>query len=93
MSSRNISFSFVCYNNLREVVACNKKIIFVYEYCLSKVQLLQIAPEEKSVIVNLHNWNGSSCISREAYEVASEMGITLLTMDDFYGYVNRIKNS
>lgn len=93
MSSRNISFSFVCYNNLREVVACNKKIIFVYEYCLSKVQLLQIAAEEKSVIVNLHNWNGSSCISREAYEVASEMGITLLTMDDFYGYVNRIKNS
>lgn len=93
MKSRNVNFEIVCYNNLREVIACNKKMIFVYEYCLSKVQLLQLAPEEKSVIVNLHNWNGSSCISSEAYEIASTMEITLLTMDDFYGYVNRIKNS
>lgn len=92
MKSRSISFEFACYNNLREVITCNIKMIFVYEYCLSKVQLLQLAPEEKSVIVNLHNWNGSSCISTEAYEIASAMDITLLTMDDFYGYVNRIKN-
>lgn len=33
IQDRDISFSFVCYNNLREVVVCNKKIIFVYEYC------------------------------------------------------------
>ena len=74
-------------------MVCNKKMIFIYEYCLSKAQLLQLAPEEKSVIVNLHNWNGRGCISREAYEIASAMGINLLTMDDFYGYINRIKNS
>lgn len=91
MKSRGIDFEFICCNNLREVMAYKTKLIFVYEYCLSKVELLQLLPEEESVIINLHNWNGSCCISKEAYELAETMGISLLTMDDFYGYVNRIK--
>lgn len=93
MRSRGVDFEFIYNDNLREILVCNKRMLFVYEYCLSKAHLLYLAPEEKSVIVNLHNWNGCCCISREAYEVASALGITLLTMDDFYVYINRIKNS
>ena len=44
--------------------------------------------EENTVIINLHNWNGASCISKQAYELASKMKVKLLTRDDFYEYIN-----
>lgn len=47
-------------------------MIFVYEYCLGQVKLMEMLPEEDTVIVNLHNWNGESCISRQAYERAEK---------------------
>ena len=92
LKSQKIDFKFLSYNNLREISANGVKIIFVYEYCLSKVDLLQLAPEENNVIVNLHNWNGVGCISNEAYKLSEEMNVTLLTMDKFYEYINKIKH-
>ena len=65
-------------------------MIFVYEYCLGQVKLMEMLPEEDTVIVNLHNWNGESCISRQAYERAEKMNVKLLTMDAFYEYVQEI---
>ena len=65
-------------------------MIFVYDYCLSDVALRTMCPEKGSVIVNLHNWNGHSCISNEAYKTAEQMAVTLLTMDAFYGYIDEI---
>ena len=50
-----------------------------------------MVPEENTVIVNLHNWNGESCISREAYEEAAQMKVTLLTMNAFYEFITTIK--
>lgn len=91
IKSKGLSFDFIDLKNLKEVIVNDVKIIFLYEYCLSKVQLLQLSPEEKSVILNLHNWNGESCISAEAYELADEMEVTLLTVGEFYGYINSIK--
>lgn len=91
IKSRKICYKFLNYNNLREIDINNTKMIFVYEYCLSKAFLLQMSPEENSVIVNLHNWNGKSCISKEAYDLSVNINITLLTMEDFYGYINGIK--
>ena len=44
-------------------------------------------PEEDTVIVNLHNWNGESCISSEAYDLAEKLDVTLLTMDAYYDFV------
>ena len=90
INSRKVTFEFLKYNNLREVLINNIKIIFVYEYCLSKVSLMQLSPEANSVIVNLHNWNASSCISKEAYDFSKVMKVTLLTMDDFYEYINTL---
>lgn len=90
MKSRRVDFKFLNYNNLREIDVNGVKLIFVYEYCLSKVELLQLLPEENTVIVNLHNWNGSSCISSQAYELAEEMNLTLLTMKGFYNYIRGI---
>lgn len=66
-------------------------MIFIYNYCLSKVDLMKLTPSENSILVNLHNWNGKGCISSEAYALADEMAVTLLTMDKFYVYVNRLK--
>lgn len=91
INSRKISFKFLNSNNLREVLVNGIKIIFIYEYCLSKVELMQLSPEVNCVIVNLHNWNGRSCISKEAYDLSNKMSVTLLTMDDFYGYINELK--
>ena len=68
-------------------------IIFVYEYCLSKVFLLSLSPVEQSVVVNLHGWNGELSISNEAYELADNLNVKLLTKDEFYGFVREIKKS
>lgn len=89
---KNVVFSFTDRFNLRQIEISGKTMIFVYEYCLSKVSLRELAPNEGSVVVNLHNWNGESCISDEAYQLAKEENVTLLTMNGFYGYINRIRN-
>lgn len=91
MNSKGISFEFDSFDNLREVTVCGIKMIFIYEYCLSEVELMQLAPEENSVVINLHNWNGESCISSQAYELSKTMNVELLTMKEYYRYVNRIK--
>lgn len=91
IKSRQISFKFLKNNNLREIEIKHNKMIFVYEYCLSKAFLSQLSPERNCIVVNLHNWNGKSCISKEAYELSRKIGIVLLTMDDFYEYINEIK--
>lgn len=92
ISYKKIDFKFVVYNNLRKITIGNTTIIFVYEYCLSKIGLLQIAPEENNVIVNLHNWNGSCCISQQAYELSDKLNVKLLDMEKFYEYINGIKH-
>lgn len=63
----------------------------MYEYCLSEAGLMNLAPEESSVIVNLHNWNGECCISKQAYELAEKMKVKLLDMNAFYEYINEIE--
>lgn len=90
ISRRNIRYSFIQPDNLREIAINGTKMIFVYEYCLSDVALRIMCPEKGCVIVNLHNWNGPSCISNEAYKTAEQMAVTLLTMDAFYEYINEI---
>lgn len=92
IKSRKIKYEFLDFNNLRTICINNTEIIFVYEYCLSKMFLSQLAPTENSVIVNLHNWNGKCCISKEAYEFSDKIKVKLLTMDAFYEYINEIKN-
>lgn len=77
--SRKVAYTFVHRNNFREIFINGTKMIFVYKYCLSETDLKQMLPDEKSVIVNLHNWNGSSCISSKAFEFANKIKVTLLT--------------
>lgn len=89
---KNVTFSSPDRFNLRKIEIDGKIMIFVYEYCLSKTALRELAPKEGSIVVNLHNWNGESCISYEAYQLAQKEKITLLTMDDFYEYINAIRD-
>lgn len=91
INSRKLQYNFLDDCNLREIVIHDKKIIFVYEYCLNQSDLMQLAPEENSIIVNLHNWNDICCISKQAYELANSMNVRLLTMNGFYKYINEIK--
>ena len=91
IQSRKVRYNFLSDSNLREISIKSIKLIFVYEYCLSQSNLKDISPEENSIIVNLHNWNGASCISKQAYELAGRMNVRLLTMDAFYEFINEIK--
>ena len=52
-----------------------------------------VVVEKNSIIVNLHNWNGESCISSQAYAEAKCMNVRLLTMKAFYGYINEIMST
>lgn len=90
--SRKVSFSFLSDGNIREIsIQQNTKMVFIYEYCLSESELMRLAPEENSIVVNLHNWNGEGCISSQAYMLAKRMNIRLLTMGAFYEYINELK--
>lgn len=89
--SKNIPFEFIRNDNLREIRIKGIKLIFIYEYCLSKATLFHMSPEEDSVVINLHNWNGSSCISHEAYEAAKDLNVSLMTMENFYGYIKQFQ--
>jgi hypothetical protein len=92
IKQRNLDFEFINYNNLRKVKIKNKIFIFVYEYCFSEVNLHELMPEENSIVVNLHNWNGYNCISYQAQILSKEIDVTLLTMTEFYSYINKLKN-
>ena len=91
LRSQNIDFTYANQDSLREIKINNINIVFVYEYCLSKEFLYRMAPKPNYVIVNLHNWNGTCCISKEALDSAEDFNVELLTMDEFYRYVNKIK--
>ena len=91
LRSRNINFTYVNQDSLREIKVNDINIVFVYEYCLSRTFLSNMSPKPNYVIVNLYNWNGSCCISREALNLADNFEVKLLTMDEFYGYINEIK--
>lgn len=97
---RQLYFNYNCFGSVKvrleslnfALKYISSKKFFVYEYCLSKIELLKLAPEENNVIVNLHNWNGSCCISQQAYELSEKLNIKLLDMENFYGYINKIKH-
>lgn len=90
LENNNIQFKIENFQNLSNVSIKGKSFRFIYAYCLSRVELISLAPQKDLIIVNLHSWNGESCISHEAYEQASIMNVKLLTMKAFYTYVNRL---
>ena len=90
LKSKKLRWRFTKPNNLREISVNGVNFIFIYEYCLSDATLLSMLPEENSVIVNLHNWNGRSCISEKAYTRAKEMKVTLMTTEEFRMYISEI---
>lgn len=89
--SQGGSFTFPDRRCLRVICKDDVKIEFVYKYCLSQADLHHMSPENKSMIVNLHNWNGESCISAEAYQFAKILDVELLTMEKFYIYARNAK--
>lgn len=93
LKDRGIKFSFYGKHNIHEINCLGYHIIYVYKYCLSRNDLEKMLPEGGTVIVNLHNWNGESCISREAYDFAEKIDVTLLTMEAYYDFIKtRRKN-
>lgn len=89
--SRKVGYTFAQEYNFREILINGTKMIFVYRYCLSEADLKQMLPDENTVIVNLHNWNGDSCISQKAREFAGKINVKLLTIEDFYVYINGLR--
>ena len=88
-----LKFDFISCDNLRQIVINRTTMYFVYEYCLSEVSLRTLCPKENSIVVNLHNWNGSGCISNDAYVFADKIKVKLFTMDDLYAYIQSIRHS
>ncbi|MFW2605872.1 HNH endonuclease signature motif containing protein [Aliarcobacter butzleri] len=91
LNNNRISFEIQDFADLSRVEVKGKSLKFIYEYCLSKDELISLAPERNLILVNLHNWNGSSCISAEAYSQAEIMDVELLTTDCFFDFVKKIK--
>lgn len=91
ISAKGLRFDFVQQTNLREIIIKNRKVVFVYEYCLGKAALMDLMPDENSIIVNLHNWNEASCIAQEGYDQAALMNVKLMKMTEFYSFIDGLK--
>jgi hypothetical protein len=91
LKSRGINFAYNNLGSLTRIKINNTDIVFVYQYCLSRVFLNKMLPKAGTIIVNLHNWNGKGCISKEAFASAKDFNVKLLTQDDFIKYVNSIR--
>lgn len=91
IKSNGIQYRFEEPDSIRKIIVNGKKIVFVYEYCLSRINIVELALSSGTIIVNLHNWNGEGCISKEAYSVAESMGIKLLTMERFYPFIRSLR--
>jgi len=89
ISDSGAKFRFIKSDNLREIIVNGKKITFIYEYCLSKAQLIELHPQRNSVYVNLNTWGGIN-ISNEAYKYASQIGVKLLDKKGLYAYIRKI---
>lgn len=89
MNNNNIQYAINNLPSLSDIVVREAPLKFIYKYCLSKAELISLAPQVGLVIVNLHNWNGEGCISQAAYVQAEIMNVKLLTMNSFYKYVHR----
>ncbi len=89
LNNNDIPFTIENLLNLSNIVINGKSLKFIYKYCLSKAELISLSPKKDLIIVNLHNWNGEGCISKEAYEQADIMNVKLLTMNNFYKYVHK----
>lgn len=90
---RGISFSFPNNESIRHINISGKDVLFVYKYCLSKAELVNLGIVSGFIIVNLHNWNGDSCITQDAYALAKQLNVTLLNMDHFYRFVHGFENN
>ncbi|OIR24891.1 HNH endonuclease [Bathymodiolus thermophilus thioautotrophic gill symbiont] len=90
LNKNNIQFAIENYKNLTDIVIKDKPFKFIYKYCLSKADLIAFAPQKDLTIINLHNWNSSSCISNEAYIQAEIMSINLWTIDNFFIYIHQV---
>ena len=87
---KKLKWKYTKANNLREINVNGVNFVFVYAYCLSDANLMSMVVPENSIIVNLHRWNGSLCISQKAYERAEQMKIKLMTTEEFHSYLNVI---
>lgn len=91
LKRRKIKFNFWTINSLTEIKLNATHIYFVYEYCLSVEFLRRLDPDKRSIIVNLHNWNGDLCISKDAYNLADKFEVTLQTTDEFQKFVRDLQ--
>lgn len=89
--AKKIKLVFLGTSNLREIMIQGTRILFVYEYCLSEADLMRLSPEENSIVVNLHNWNGDCCISAQAKQFARQINVTLFTRTEFYEYLDELQ--
>ena len=87
---KKLKWKYTKANNLREINVNGVNVIFVYAYCLSDANLISMLLPENSIIVNLHRWNGSLCISQKAYERAEQMKVKLMTTEEFRSYISEI---
>lgn len=92
IKNSGVLFEINDFTNIREITVRGNKIVFVYKYCLSKVDIMKLCPAENSIVVNLHHWNGEGCISSEAHKFSDEIGVKLLTTDKLYVYIRKLKN-
>lgn len=90
LRTKKLKWKYTKANNLREINVNGVNFVFVYRYCLSDADLRTMILQENSIVVNLHGWNGSLCISQKAYERARQIKVKLMTTEEFRSYLSEI---
>ena len=84
LSRNRTGYEFIDVRNLTELILNRKhKAKICYKYCLSLSDLHEIEIEDGLIVVNLYTWNGG-CITDDAREFASQVGLGVFTQDEFF---------
>ena len=87
LNNNNLDPHFPDETDLSHVTINKKNLVtMVCEYCLSASDILKLSPQKGIFIVNLFNFHGKFCVSKEAYRLGAEMGVKIFTAKAFYRF-------
>lgn len=89
LSKNEIEYSFGDFSDLTRLTLQGKHVVkLCYKYCLSLSDVYEIEMEDDLMVINLYTWNGG-CVTDDAREYGSTVGISLFTQKEFFAFAHR----
>ena len=90
LTTNRITYVFPDPTKLTELILNGRfNVKLCYEYSLSESDMHEFPVDPSVYVVNLHNWNGDSCITSAARDYASSFGMQLFAQREFFRFAHK----